>query len=82
MIKLNNDNPFKKKVDELMQIAEEMGIKIEYNNYYTIITDVHNNKEYHMCDLDSGEQSKEFPTFAEFKLIYEKIKSIWQIESN
>lgn len=70
--RLHPSNPFHKKVDELHEFMQKLGISIEYGgNGGLFIRDTESDNVYRLRDNDSGEQQPDFPTFAEFKLTQE-----------
>jgi hypothetical protein len=72
--KLKADHPFAKKVAELFETMDRLGIRMEVGTYETIITDTENNKEYVIKDIEaSGINNSvlEFPYRYEYKLTFE-----------
>jgi hypothetical protein len=72
--KLKDEHPFVKKLAQLMDLAESLGISIDFSycNSRTIIQDTGTNKDYYLQDLDSGTPVTVFPPLTEYKLTYNK----------
>lgn len=69
---ITENHPFMKKVNELYDKMEELGIRIEYAGAGGLkITDTNSNKEYMLKDIGTSECLSYFPTGIEFKLTFE-----------
>lgn len=63
------NHPLDIKVRKLEQFLFDNKLKIEFNNYYTHITDLETNTSAEYIDADSGRVETEIPSFCESKLI-------------
>ncbi len=69
--KLTINHDFYKRVELLMEKANELGVYIDFSccNNRTFITDTTNDKEYELVDLDNNKPIYCFPAFTEYKIL-------------
>lgn len=70
--KLTEHHPFMKKVNEICNEMQKLGVSIEYNGMGALsITDTETNETYRLKYLDDGGLISDFPPLVEFKLVIE-----------
>jgi hypothetical protein len=73
--RITENHPFMKKVNELYDLMENLGICIEYDNMGGFnIVDTETNQTYKLKDLEGSHSLDSFPTGFEFKLTFESEK--------
>lgn len=67
--RLTENHPLQKKVRQLEQYMEELGLSIEFDGYHLLISDRETSCIYK--EADTGEYATEFPLMTESKLVME-----------
>ncbi len=71
--RITKNHAFMKKVNKLYDLMIELGIEIHVNGMGGLnIIDRENNELYYLKDNDTSQMESCFPTFAEFKLTFDK----------
>lgn len=74
--KLKDRHPFHQKVQQLFNLADELGISIAYfGNSATLVKDRETGQQYRLEDIETNEPFVEFPAMSEFKLTFNKDES-------
>lgn len=71
--RITDKHPFMEKANKLYDYMTELGIEIHVNSMNGLnIVDRENNESYRLKDNDTSQMEGCFPTFAEFKLTFDK----------
>lgn len=69
--RLKETHPTFRKVQQVFDLMDQLGITIEFNGYHTVVADKNLDAEMQLKDADSGEVLTFVPPFMEYKLIIE-----------
>jgi hypothetical protein len=66
--RLTQEHPLHKKVVQLEELADKLGIEISFTGYHTIVKDKESGLEAKLVDNEGGYTVTEFPSVFEWKL--------------
>lgn len=72
--KLLDGHPTLAKLQQLFELAEKLGILIDYthSNCMVYVTDTKLNLQFELKDIDDNRPVRQFPPHSEYKLTFEK----------
>lgn len=71
--KLKDSHPTKRKVDEIFELCQKLGINFRYTRAgYMMVDDSHRNESFYLEDVDSSLPCQTIPHPIEFKLTYDE----------